>query len=134
MAQWIRHRPTEPGIAGSSPAGVIFSTSALHAVLLLKLFDLHAIFSSPIPCSLFLFSFSVAFIFGFCWNLCIGMPGYLCFSLRFLQEKKGEREREREMQTLRDLGCPNFEGKKKPERERKRERERQLQIRAMKRI
>ena len=40
------------------------------------------------------------------------------------------------MQTLRDLGCPNFEGKKKPERERKRERERerQLQIRAMKRI
>ena len=23
MAQWIRHRPTEPGIAGSSPAGVI---------------------------------------------------------------------------------------------------------------
>ena len=95
VAQWIRHRPTEPGIAGSSPAGVIFSTSALRAVLLLKLFDLHAIFSSPIPCSLFLFSFSVAFIFGFCWNLCIGMPGYLCFSLRFLQEKKGERERER---------------------------------------
>ena len=25
MAQWIRHRPTEPGIAGSSPAGVIVS-------------------------------------------------------------------------------------------------------------
>ena len=25
MAQWIRHRPTEPGIAGSSPAGVIES-------------------------------------------------------------------------------------------------------------
>ena len=25
MAQWIRHRPTEPGIAGSSPAGVMFS-------------------------------------------------------------------------------------------------------------
>lgn len=23
MAQWIRHRPTEPGIAGSSPAGVM---------------------------------------------------------------------------------------------------------------
>ena len=23
MAQWIRHRPTEPGIAGSSPAEVI---------------------------------------------------------------------------------------------------------------
>ena len=138
MAQWIRHRPTEPGIAGSSPAGVIFSTSALHAVLLLKLFDLHAIFSSPIPCSLFLFSFSVAFIFGFCWNLCIGMPGYLCFSLRFLQEKKGERERERErdreMQALRYLGCLNFEGKKKPEREREREREKELQIRAMKRI
>ena len=24
VAQWIRHRPTEPGIAGSSPAEVIF--------------------------------------------------------------------------------------------------------------
>ena len=24
VAQWIRHRPTEPGIASSSPAGVIF--------------------------------------------------------------------------------------------------------------
>ena len=23
-AQWIRHRPTEPGIAGLSPAGAIF--------------------------------------------------------------------------------------------------------------
>jgi hypothetical protein len=23
VAQWIRHRPTEPGIAGSSPAEVI---------------------------------------------------------------------------------------------------------------
>ena len=23
VAQWMRHRPTEPGIAGSSPAGVI---------------------------------------------------------------------------------------------------------------
>ena len=23
VAQWIRHRPTEPGIAGSSPAGVM---------------------------------------------------------------------------------------------------------------
>ena len=23
VAQWIRHRPTEPGMAGSSPAGVI---------------------------------------------------------------------------------------------------------------
>ena len=28
VAQWIRHRPTEPGIAGSSPAGVIFSAAA----------------------------------------------------------------------------------------------------------
>ena len=28
------------------------------------------------------------------------------------------------MRTLRDLGCLNFEGKKKPERERERERER----------
>lgn len=25
VAQWIRHRPTEPGIAGLSPAGVILS-------------------------------------------------------------------------------------------------------------
>ena len=24
VAQWIRHRPTEPGIAASSPAGVMF--------------------------------------------------------------------------------------------------------------
>ena len=30
VAQWIRHRPTEPGIAGSSPAGVISTT---HAVI-----------------------------------------------------------------------------------------------------
>ena len=28
VAQWIRHRPTEPGIAGSSPAGVIFRARA----------------------------------------------------------------------------------------------------------
>ena len=28
------------------------------------------------------------------------------------------------MLTLRDLGCPNFKGNKKPERERERERER----------
>ena len=27
MAQWIRHRPTEPGVAGSSPAGVIRQTA-----------------------------------------------------------------------------------------------------------
>ena len=27
VAQWIRHRPTEPGIAGSSPAGVIFAAA-----------------------------------------------------------------------------------------------------------
>ena len=35
MPQWIRHRPTEPGIAGSSPAGVIlfvpFLQTALHS-------------------------------------------------------------------------------------------------------
>ena len=31
VAQWIRHRPTEPGIAGSSPAGVIFQVS--HPVI-----------------------------------------------------------------------------------------------------
>ena len=30
VAQWIRHRPTEPGIAGSSPAGVIFTMSSGH--------------------------------------------------------------------------------------------------------
>jgi hypothetical protein len=28
VAQWIRHRPTEPGIAGSSPAGVIWVRAA----------------------------------------------------------------------------------------------------------
>ena len=28
VAQWIRHRPTEPGIAGSSPAGVIGEVQA----------------------------------------------------------------------------------------------------------
>ena len=28
VAQWIRHRPTEPGIAGSSPAGVILLRSS----------------------------------------------------------------------------------------------------------
>ena len=33
MAQWIRHRPTEPGIAGSSPAGVIIAPSAAAPVL-----------------------------------------------------------------------------------------------------
>ena len=27
VAQWIRHRPTEPGIAGSSPAGIIAAAS-----------------------------------------------------------------------------------------------------------
>ena len=31
VAQWIRHRPTEPGIAGSSPAGVIiFESQPCH--------------------------------------------------------------------------------------------------------
>ena len=29
VAQWIRHRPTEPGIVGSSPTGVMCSPS-LH--------------------------------------------------------------------------------------------------------
>ena len=32
MAQWIRHRPAEPGIAGSSPAGVIFQVLLLFAL------------------------------------------------------------------------------------------------------
>ncbi len=30
VAQWIRHRPTEPGIAGSSPAGVIWPIAELR--------------------------------------------------------------------------------------------------------
>lgn len=39
VAQWIRHRPTEPGIAGSSPAGVIIQNrmhplTAKHCPLL----------------------------------------------------------------------------------------------------
>ena len=33
VAQWIRHRPTEPGIAGSSPAGVISHTLLQLVVL-----------------------------------------------------------------------------------------------------
>ena len=33
VAQWIRHRPTEPGIAGSSPAGVITLSRAWHCSL-----------------------------------------------------------------------------------------------------
>ena len=32
VAQWIRHRPTEPGIAGSSPAGVITWAASLVVV------------------------------------------------------------------------------------------------------
>ena len=40
MAQWIRHRPTEPGIAGSSPAGV---TVAHYSSRLPR----HAISSAP---------------------------------------------------------------------------------------
>ena len=31
VAQWIRHRPTEPGIAGSSPARVIFDVAHIAA-------------------------------------------------------------------------------------------------------
>ena len=31
MAQWIRHRPTEPGIAGSSPARVTFTQALLFS-------------------------------------------------------------------------------------------------------
>ena len=35
VAQWIRHRPTEPGIAGSSPAGVTyFSVSNNRPIIL----------------------------------------------------------------------------------------------------
>jgi hypothetical protein len=33
VAQWVRHRPTEPGIAGSSPAGVIFLARFEHRAL-----------------------------------------------------------------------------------------------------
>ena len=29
VAQWIRHRPTEPGIAGSSPGGVILTHASI---------------------------------------------------------------------------------------------------------
>ena len=35
VAQWIRHRPTEPGIAGSSPAGVICMSIASISLRLL---------------------------------------------------------------------------------------------------
>ena len=30
VAQWIRHRPTEPGLAGSSPAGVIWRSGRCY--------------------------------------------------------------------------------------------------------
>jgi hypothetical protein len=40
VAQWMRHRPTEPGIAGSSPAGVI----------LLHCFLVHFIEGAPSYC------------------------------------------------------------------------------------
>ena len=33
VAQWIRHRPTEPGIAGSSPAGVILIGTRTRTVV-----------------------------------------------------------------------------------------------------
>ena len=33
VAQWIRHRPTEPGIAGSSPAGVICTSPEFFTAL-----------------------------------------------------------------------------------------------------
>ena len=36
VAQWIRHRPTEPGIAGSSPAGVIFHFTPSRCLLPLE--------------------------------------------------------------------------------------------------
>ena len=32
VAQWIRHRPTEPGIVGSSPTGVSDATALLLGV------------------------------------------------------------------------------------------------------
>ena len=33
VAQWIRHRPTEPGIVGSSPTGVIFDEGVVYSWL-----------------------------------------------------------------------------------------------------
>ena len=39
VAQWIRHRPTEPGIAGSSPAGVMFRLLPAHSFFSLHRFE-----------------------------------------------------------------------------------------------
>ena len=36
VVQWIRHRPTESGIAGSSPAGVMIHRSAIELAKYLK--------------------------------------------------------------------------------------------------
>ena len=50
MAQWIRHRPTEPGIAGSSPAGVIvLSGHAVEAMVNMMRMD-HAEHSHATGC------------------------------------------------------------------------------------
>ena len=44
VAQWIRHRPTEPGIAGSSPVGVIVVSEKHVPILNVIMFaeSLHA--------------------------------------------------------------------------------------------
>ena len=50
VAQWIRHRPTEPGIAGSSPAGVIvLSGHAVEAMVNMMRMD-HAEHSHATGC------------------------------------------------------------------------------------
>ena len=54
VAQWIRHRPTEPGIAGSSPAGVIgLSQGALFrdfVAVLSRAIALRFMRRRPAPC------------------------------------------------------------------------------------
>ena len=45
MAQWIRHRPTEPGIVGSSPTGVITSLTRCRRPVQVLIWENHRLFS-----------------------------------------------------------------------------------------
>ena len=49
VAQWIRHRPTEPGIAGSSPAGVICRLSRPLSMTRLQDSSIAKVKKTPAP-------------------------------------------------------------------------------------
>ena len=100
VAQWIRHRPTEPGIAGSSPAGVMLPHqycmqyfflrgSTNVQVSRLRWHTLDSYSRVPSPSSLE----SAGTCVAECRAICALAAGFF----------------KREMQTLRDLGCPNSE-------------------------